>query len=176
MAKFPNEMNAQIAREYAASQQYVAIAVYYDQETLPQLAAHFYRQALEERNHAMMIVQYLLDAEEEVAIPGVDPPQTKFSDAVEPVALALKQEREVTDQIKALTVLARKEEELVGEEFLRWFLKEQLEETSSMADLLRVVERASESNVLLAEDYLSRQQIGDHGDDPMAPAAAGGAL
>jgi bacterioferritin B len=176
VGKFPKEMNAQIAREYAASQQYVAIAVHYDQETLPQLAAHFYRQALEERNHAMMIVQYLLDAEEEVAIPGIEPPRTKFGDAVEPVALALAQEREVTDQIKALTVLARKEEELVGEEFLRWFLKEQLEETSSMADLLRVVERASESNVLLAEDYLSRQQIGDHGDDPMAPAAAGGAL
>ena len=176
MGRFPKEMNAQIARESAASQQYVAIAVYYDQETLPQLAAHFYRQAVEERNHAMMIVQYLLDAEEKIAVPGVEAPQTAFADAVEPVALALKQEREVTDQIKALVALARKEEELVGEEFLRWFLKEQLEETSSMADLLRVVERASESNVLLAEDYLSRQQIGDHGDDPMAPEAAGGAL
>jgi ferritin len=176
MGRFPQAMNEQIAREYAASHQYVAIAVYYDSETLPQLAAHFYRQALEERNHAMMIVQYLLDAEEEVQIPGVEAPQTIFSDAVAPVSLALAQEREVTDQIKELTVIARKEEELVGEEFLRWFLREQLEETSSMADLLRVVERAAESNLLLAEDYLARQQIGDAGDDPLAPAAAGGAL
>jgi bacterioferritin B len=176
VARFPEALNEQIAREFAASQQYVAIAVYYDGETMPQLAAHFYRQAVEERNHAMMIVQYLLDADEDVRIPGVDAPQTSFDDAVAPVALALAQEREVTEQIKALTALAREEQELVGEEFLRWFLKEQLEETSSMADLLRIVERASESNLLLAEDYLSRAQVGDQGADPLAPAAAGGAL
>ena len=176
MARFPEALNEQIAHEFAASQQYVAIAVYYDGETMPQLAAHFYRQAVEERNHAMMIVQYLLDADEEVRIPGIDAPQTSFDDAVAPVALALAQEREVTEQIKALTALAREEQELVGEEFLRWFLKEQLEETSSMGDLLRIVERASESNLLLAEDFLARAQVGDQGADPIAPAAAGGAL
>jgi bacterioferritin B len=176
VARFPKALNEQIAREFAASQQYVAIAVYYDGETMPQLAAHFYRQSVEERNHALMIVQYLLDADEEVRIPGVDAPQTSFDDAVAPVSLALAQEREVTEQIKALTALAREEQELVGEEFLRWFLKEQLEETSSMADLLRIVERASESNLFFAEDYLARAQIGDQGADPLAPAAAGGAL
>jgi bacterioferritin B len=176
VARFPEALNEQIAREFAASQQYVAIAVFYDGETLPQLAAHFYRQAVEERNHAMMIVQYLLDADEKVRIPGVDSPQTSFADAVAPVTLALAQEREVTEQIKALSALAREEQELVGEEFLRWFLKEQLEETSSMADLLRIVERAAESNLLLAEEYLARAQLGDQGADPLAPAAAGGAL
>ena len=62
MARFPQALNEQVGHEFAASQQYVAIAVYYDRETLPLLAAHFYRQAVEERNHAMMIVQYLLDA------------------------------------------------------------------------------------------------------------------
>jgi ferritin len=155
----------------------VAIAVYYDRETLPQLAAHFYRQAVEERNHAMMIVQYLLDADEAVTVPGVAAPQAEFSDAVAPVALALEQERQVTDQIKELTALAREEGELVGEQFLSWFLKEQLEETSSMADLLRVVERASDSNLLLAEEYLARQGVGDEGAvDATAPPAAGGAL
>jgi bacterioferritin B len=176
MSRFSDAMNEQIANEYAASQQYVAIAVYYDEETLPQLAAHFYRQAVEERNHAMMIVQYLLDAEEEVRIPGIEAPQTSFPDAAAPVAHALAQERQVTEQIKALSALAREEHELVGEEFLRWFLREQLEETSSMADLLRVVERAAESNLLLVEEYLARQPIGDAGGDPLAPAAAGGAL
>src|SRR5438067_2181801 len=135
VSRFHDAVNEQIGYEFGASQQYIAVAVYYDGETLPQLAAHFYRQAVEERNHAMMIVQYLLDADEEVRIPGIDSPQTAFDDAVAPVALALAQEREVTEQIKALTALAREEQELVGEEFLRWFLREQLEETSSMADL-----------------------------------------
>src|SRR3954453_23523302 len=102
MATFPAALNDQIGRELAASQQYVAIAVYYDTETLPQLAQHFYRQAVEERNHAMMIVQYLLDAGEEVRIPGVEGPQTAFADAVAPIQLALDQERRVTDDIVRL--------------------------------------------------------------------------
>ncbi len=176
MARFPAAVNEQIANEFAASQQYVAIAVYYDSETLPQLAAHFYRQAVEERNHAMMLVQYLLDAGEAAVVPGVAAPQTAFADPVAPVALALAQEKKVTEQIAALAQLAREEGDLVGEQFLHWFLQEQREEVSSMSDLLRVVERAS-SNILLAEEYLAREQVGDQGAmGGGAPPAAGGAL
>src|SRR5919108_733179 len=60
---FVSKLNEQIGNEFAAHQQYVACAVYYDAETLPQLARFFYRQALEERDHAMMMVQYLIAAE-----------------------------------------------------------------------------------------------------------------
>ncbi len=176
MARFPQALNEQVAYEFAASQQYVAIAVYYDSETLPQLAAYFYRQSLEERNHAMMIVRYLLDAGHAVATPGLEAPQTAFSDARAPVALALEQEKRVTEQIAALTALAREENDLVGEQFLHWFLAEQREEVASMSDLLAIVERASESNVLLVEDYLARNTVGDQGESAGAPPAAGGAL
>jgi ferritin len=176
VARFPTELNAQIGREFGASQQYVAIAVYYDAETLPGLAAHFYRQAVEERNHAMMLVQYLLDSGEPVTIPGVEAPQTEFSDPVAPVSLALEQERRVTEQIVELAGLARAEQDLVGEQFLHWFLQEQREEVASMSSLLAVVERAAGSNILLAEEYLARSQIGDAGEVAAAPPAAGGAL
>jgi ferritin len=175
MAAFPDGLNEQVGHEFAASQQYVAIAVSYDAQTLPRLAAHFYRQAVEERNHAMMIVQYLLDADERVSIPGVAEPQTEFADVVEPVRLALEQEKRVTEQISELAKLARSEGDLVGEQFLHWFLQEQREEVSSMAALLTVVER-SQDNVMLIEDYLARETVGDGGDDAGAPPAAGGAL
>jgi ferritin len=174
-SRFIQTLNEQIAYELAASNQYVAIAVYFDSETLQQLAAHFYRQALEERNHAMMLVQYLLDSGEQVRIPAVAEPKNEFSDAVAPVALALEQERTVTEQIVRLAALAREENDLVGAQFLDWFLKEQREEVASMSALLAVVERAAD-NLLLAEDHLSRHQIGDAGVDPTAPPAAGGAL
>jgi ferritin len=175
MARFPDALNEQVGREFAASQQYVAIAVYYDNETLPQLAAHFYRQALEERNHAMMIVQYLLDADEPVRIPGIEAPQTEFGDVVSPVRLALDQEKQVTQQIVELARLAREEGDLVGEQFLGWFLEEQREEVASMSGLLSLVERAEGSNVLLVEEHLARNAGG--GDEPAgAPPAAGGAL
>ena len=176
MSRFHDAVNEQVANEFGAAQQYVAVAVYYDAETLPQLAAHFYRQALEERNHAMMLVQFLLDSDQPVRIPGVEAPRTEFADAVEPVRLALEQEKRVTDQIAGLSKLAREEGDFVGEEFLNWFLKEQREEVSSMSDLLKLVERASESNLLLAEEFLARQAVGDEGADPSAPPAAGGAL
>src|SRR5918999_1774816 len=109
VGRFPDALNGQVANEFAASQQYVAIAIYYDAETLPGLARHFYRQALEERNHAMMIVQYLLDAGETARIPGVAAPKTEFDGPVAPVALALEQERVVTRQIADLVRLAREE-------------------------------------------------------------------
>jgi bacterioferritin B len=172
---FTEALNEQVAYEFAASQQYVAIAVHYDAETLPQLAGFFYRQAVEERNHAMMIIQYLLDAGHEVSIPGVDAPRNGFADTVEPVRLALEQEKRVSGQISALAKAAREEGDYQGEQFMQWFIKEQVEEVSTMSDLLKVVERAAE-NPLMAEEYLSREQLGAEATDPTAPAAAGGAL
>jgi len=176
VSQFTDSLNEQIAHEFAASQQYVAIAVWYDGQTLPQLARHFYRQAIEERNHAMIIVQYLLDARKPVTIPAVGEPRNDFSDPVEPVRLALGQEEQVTGMIERLAQQARAEGDLVGEQFLAWFLKEQLEEMASMSDLLTTVERAAQTNILLAEDYLARESIGDHGASPNAPPAAGGAM
>jgi len=175
MATFTEQLNEQIAYEFAASQQYIAIAVHYDAETLPQLAAHFYRQAVEERNHALMMVQYLLDSGDEAVIPAVAAPQVVFVDDVAPVALALDQEKRVTAQISALAVTAREAGDLVGEQFMHWFLQEQREEVSSMSALLHVMERLRD-NVMAVEDYLARESGGPNAVDAGAPPAAGGAL
>ena len=175
MSRFADALNEQIAYEFAASQQYVAIAVHYDAQTLPQLAAHFYRQALEERNHAMMMVQYLLDADETIVVPSVEAPQTSFGDVVEPVKLALDQEKRVTGQIQQLALTARDEGDLVAEQFMHWFLQEQREEVSSMSALLDVVER-SKDTVMHVEDFLAREAGGENPLEQGAPPAAGGAL
>ncbi len=173
--QFADALNKQIANEFAAAHQYVAAAVYYDAETLPQLAGFFYRQALEERNHAMMMVQFLLDTDQKAVIPAVEAPQGDFPDVVAPVAMALEQEKRVGEEIDQLFRLARESGYFQGEQFLQWFLKEQVEEVASMSDLLAVVERAKE-DPLHGEEYLAREKIGDDGDDPSAPAVAGGAL
>lgn len=171
--QFVSELNEQIGREYAAHQQYVAVAVYYDSLTLPQLASFFYRQALEERGHAMMMVQYLLDAGETPTIPGVEAPRTDFDDVVAPIALALDQEKRVTDQISGLAAIAREANDYVSEQFVQWFLKEQVEEIATMSDLLAIAERATDrwSDI---EDFIAREHPGDEAGDPTAPTAAGG--
>ena len=177
MSKVHDLLNAQIGHEFFASQQYVAIAVWFDQQALPQLAGHFYAQAVEERNHAMMIVQYLMDRDTEVVIPGVPAVRNDFGSVVEPIELALAQERRVTEQFETLIAAARDERDFLGEQFMHWFLKEQVEEVSSMSTLLQVATRVGE-NVMLLEDYLAREaaQGGGEGPDPTAPSAAGGSL
>lgn len=176
MAAFPEGLNEQVGHEFAASQQYIAIAAYYDADALPQLAGLFYRQSVEERNHAMIMVQYLLDADEKVVIPGVAAPQTAFTGLAEPVAIALEQEKRVSDQCADLVRLARESGDFGGEQFMSWFIKEQTEEVAKMSTLLRVVERAGD-DALRVEEFLAREgDGGDNGNDPGMPAAAGGAL
>jgi len=169
---FAAALNEQIANEFAASQQYVGMAVYYDADTLPRLAAFFYRQALEEREHAMMMVQYLLDVGEEVQIPDIKAQATSYSDGVTPVKQALEQEKRVGEEIFALFELARELKDYRAEQFMQWFVKEQVEEVALMGDLLNVVER-SKDNLLLAEDYIAREAPGEEGADATAPPAAG---
>jgi bacterioferritin B len=172
---FVDLVNQQIGHELAASNQYVAVAVHFDVETLPRLRDLFFRQAVEERNHAMMLIQYLLDSDHHPVIPPIPAPRSEFADMVEPVALALEQERRVTAQFNALMAQARQDGDFTSEQFLNWFLKEQVEEVSSMGDLLAIVKRSVE-NPLWAEEYLGREGIGAEADDPTAPPAAGGAL
>jgi ferritin len=169
---FPDALNEQIANEFAASQQYVGAAVYYDAATLPRLAHFFYRQALEEREHAMMMIQYLLDVDEEVRIPDVNAQETRYEDGVAPVKMALKQEKRVGEEIYALFEIARETKDYRAEQFMQWFVKEQVEEVALMQDLLNVVERAKE-NLLFAEDYIAREKPGEGDGDLTAPPAAG---
>ena len=171
---FADALNEQIANEFAASQQYVGAAVYYDAETLPRLASFFYRQALEEREHAMIMIRYLLDTDEEVRIPDIKSQQTTYQDGVNPVKMALEQEERVSEEIFALFELARDLKDYRAEQFLQWFVKEQVEEVALMNDLLNVVERSKE-NLLLAEEYIARESLGEESSDPTAPPAAGDA-
>ena len=149
-------INEQVGHEFGASLQYVAIAAYFDSDNLPELAAHFYRQADEERDHAMRLVNYVVDAGGKVAIPAVPAPKSGFASAEEAVKLSVDWEMTVTKQINALVDLAIKETDHTTQNFLQWFVTEQLEEVSSMERLLSMIRRAG-SNLLFVEDYLARQ-------------------
>ena len=168
---FVEQLNVQIGHEFAAHQQYVACAVYYDALTMPQMASFFYALALEERDHAMMMIKYLIDQDAPVVVPGVSAPQVDFPDIVAPVELALEQERRVTAQINELTKRARDENDFASDQFMQWFIKEQVEEVATMNDLLTVVSRAAD-DINAIEEYMRREQ-GAGGADPTAPPIAG---
>ncbi|HRV69199.1 MAG TPA: ferritin [Marmoricola sp.] len=170
-SRFVEALNAQIGNEFAAHQQYVACAIYYDDLTMPQMASFFYAQALEERDHAMMMVKFLLDTDASVRMPGVEAPTVDFADVTAPIELALAQEKRVSEQIFNLTKIAREENDFAAEQFMQWFIKEQVEEVSTMNDLLTVVTRASD-DIEAIEEYVRREQ-GAAGADPTAPPMAG---
>ncbi|NIH77514.1 ferritin [Amycolatopsis viridis] len=174
-SKFYELLQQQVHNEFNASQQYLALAVWFDDADLPQLARHFYRQAVEERNHALAIVQYMMDTDHHVEIPPTGEVRNDFADPVELVELALEQEKEVTADFRTLVKAARAEDDYLGEQFLQWFLKEQVEEVSQMSTLLTVVKRAA-GNMFEVENWLARESVGDSGGDPDMPPVAGGAL
>src|ERR1041385_8823593 len=153
--KVVDAINKQIGNEFGASMQYIAIAAYFSSDALPQLAAHFFRQAAEENDHAMRFIKYVIDAGGKVVIPAIEAPQPTFHNAEEAIQLSLDQEIEVTHQINALVELARSENDYITINFLQWFLTEQLEEVSSMDNLLKIVQRAG-GNLLQADEYLAR--------------------
>jgi len=171
--RFVEELNAQIAREFGAAQQYLAVAIWYDDQTLPRLAKLFYDQSTEERGHALMMAKYLLDLDLRPRVPGVKEPRGDFADFVEPIKVALEQEKKVTDQISALAAVAREEGDYVSEQFMQWFLKEQVEEVDLMSSLLDVAERLRE-RPMDVEEFIAREGFGGDAEDPTAPPAAGG--
>lgn len=154
--KLVEGMNTQIVSEFAASAQYIAIAVYFDDEGLPELAGFFYRQAEEERAHAMKFVRFLLDAGAKPIIPGIPSLRNEFTGAADAVQFALDQEVRVTNQINHLVSLAQSEGDFTSHNFLQWFVTEQVEEVSSMTALLQTIKHAGNS-LLLVEDYVRRR-------------------
>ena len=166
--KMTAALNEQIGNEFGASIQYVAIAAHFDSEGLPALARHFYKQAQEEREHAMRFVKYVVDAGSAVEIPAIPAPRSRFKSAEEAVELSLQWEMTVTKQINELVDQAIRENNHITKNFLEWFVNEQLEEVSSMDTLLRMVRRAGEKGLLFVEHYLATGRHGeriDHGGD-----------
>ena len=87
---------------------------------------------------------------------------------VEPIALALEQERRVSEQINALAATAREEGDFTSEQFVQWFIREQIEEVATMSNLLRVAER-SRTDPADIEDFIARENTGRRWAGSTAP-------
>lgn len=147
-------INEQIGREFGASLQYLSIAGYFQAQKLTLLTKLFFEQAEEEKVHALKFVRYILDTQAELQIPAVAEPKAKFASAEEAVQAALAWETEVTGQINRLMDAAVSQNDYLAQNFLQWFVDEQLEEINKMDQLLSVIQRAGEKNLLMVEAYL----------------------
>ena len=154
--KLGEMMNEQFGNEMGASMQYMQIAAYFDGRSLPKFAEFFYAQATEEQEHAMKFLHYLLDIGAEVFIPAIEAPVYEIADTAASFQMSLDWENEVTAQIYALMDTAMEEKDYAAQNFLQWFVTEQVEEVASMETLLDVVKRVGEKNLFMIESYLVR--------------------
>jgi len=155
--KLADKINEQIGNEFGAHFQYINIATYFDEQALPKIAKLFYEQGEEEHEHAMKLLKYLVDVGAPVAIPAIPASQATFKSAEECFQLSVNWENEVTAQIHNLFAIARKDNDYASENFLAWFVEEQIEEVGKMENLLKIVQRAGEKNLIMMEAYLSHE-------------------
>jgi ferritin len=156
-----NAINTQIGNEFGASMQYIAIAAYFADQNLSLLAKIFFDQAEEEKEHAMKFVHYLIETQSFLKVPDIPGPDHDFSSAEAAVAAALDWEKEVTGQINNLMKIAVGQDDYLSQSFLRWYIEEQLEEINKMDQLLSVVRRAGEKNLIMVEAYLAHLETGE---------------
>ena len=164
-SKLVDAMNEQIKSEFGASAQYIAIAIHFNDLALPELAGFFYRQSEEEREHAMKFIHFMLEAGAKPIIPAIPDMRNAFESAADAVQYALDQEMRVTDEINNLVSLAIAENDHTSNNFLQWFVTEQVEEIDTMSTLLQTIKHAN-GNMLWVEDYVRRHpQRADEGEE-----------
>ncbi|WP_336084703.1 ferritin [Nocardia sp. SSK8] len=168
---FPDMLRDQVRHGLTTAQQYLAAAVYFDAQRLPELAAQTYARSAENRGHAMRMVQYLLDREAGVSIGGLDEIRSEFDSPRAAIAFLLDRERTTTAQISALVAAARESSDFLGEQFMQWFLREQIDDVAEMDTLLTVLDR--QDNLFDVEEFIRRELTGAVPVDNTAPRMAG---
>lgn len=147
-------INEEIGLEFFASHQYLNMASYFEGLALKKLAAMFRKQGDEEREHAVKFIHYLDETGGTVQIPAITAPQHTFASVEDAVKVSLDWELEVTRRINALMALAIEQKDYAAQDFLRWFVTEQIEEVQTMDNLLKVVKAAGERSLIVVEAYL----------------------
>jgi bacterioferritin B len=154
-------LNAQVGMEFAASLKYDSIASYFAAESLPRLAGFYSTQATEERAHAHRFMKFILDVGGRVQIPAINASPWDFSNPEAAAQAALESEIAVTNSINNLYDLAINAKHHATANMLQWFINEQVEEVAVAEQLLRIIQRAGEDGILLVEDYIAQNAIGE---------------
>ena len=146
-------INQQINREFYSAYLYLAMAQECESIGLKGSAKWFTLQYHEEISHGMKMVDYLNDQGARVVLDAIEKPPVEFGPLVTMFEKTAEHERFVTKSIYSLVDLAVKEKDYATQEFLQWFVKEQVEEESTDADILARLRLAGDrGNALLMID------------------------
>ncbi|ACB86238.1 ferritin [Natranaerobius thermophilus] len=139
------KLNEQIKHEFFSAQYYLAMAAYCKEQDLDGFANFFIVQAEEERYHAMKFFNFIDELGETPIITGFEDPKRDFKSLEEVFELSLEHEQHVTHLINSIMEIAQQEKHYPTVSFLNWFIDEQVEEETTMDNLLSKVKRIGES-------------------------------
>lgn len=139
-AKVKDLLNTQVNKEFYSAYLYLDFANYYYDVGLDGFANWYDIQAQEERDHAMLMRQYLLNNGERVTLPAIDQPDRTYSSPADPLQFALKHEQYVTSLINTIYAAADEVKDYRTMQFLDWFVKEQGEEEKNADDMIKKYE------------------------------------
>ncbi len=147
-------LEAQIGHELSAHNHYLGIAAYFAfaGRSLDGWGAFFFHQAEEEREHALKVLRFLLDAGVTPRIPEAREGRSSFADPKAAVKSALEAEEGVTRQFEAMIEVALKNKDFRALPLIQWFLDEQVEEEATMKKLLDLL--STKTAPILLEPYL----------------------
>ncbi|MEU8895146.1 ferritin-like domain-containing protein [Nocardia sp. NPDC048505] len=171
---FPVLLRDQIRHGFTAAQQCLAGAVYFDSHRLPQLARHCYHRSELHRAHALRMIQYLLDRDLEVRVGNLDEVRADFDSPQAALRFLQQGEETHTEQITELAGAARAANDFLGERFVQWFLKEQVDNLARINTLVAVLDRGI-GDLFDVEEFIAREVPTPQHPDRNAPKMAGAA-
>lgn len=130
-------LNTQINKEFYSAYLYLGYANYFSDEGLDGFANWYNVQAQEERDHAMLIRQYMQNNDAPITFDVIDKPETEFKNHLEVLEAGLAHERYVTGLINNIYAAAYDVKDFRTMQFLDWFVKEQGEEETNATDLIK---------------------------------------
>lgn len=151
--------NDQITLEFSSSHAYLQLAAYFADRSLSGFEAWMRGQAAEEREHALKFFDFVLDRGNQVELGPIDAPGPPPSSALQAFEIALSHEERVTASITALLELAQNEADGASYPILQWFLTEQVEEESSVGEIvdqLRFADENPAAVLMLDREYATR--------------------
>lgn len=135
--KMQKILNEQVQKEFYSAYLYLSMEAYFSYQNLEGFANFFRVQVQEERDHAMKFFNYINQAGGRVQLRQIDAPQIDFASAENVFELTLQHEQFVTKSIYSLVDAAIAEKDHLTNNFLQWFVTEQMEEEATMDRILK---------------------------------------
>ena len=152
-------LNEQINKEFYSAYLYLDMAIYYDQLNLDGYANYYTIQAQEERDHALLFMQYMQNNGLKVTLEAIGKPDKTYGSILDPLEAAAEHERYVTSLINDIYAAAHEDKDYRTMKFLDWFVDEQMEEEKSADDMIaqyKLFGQDSRGLYLLNQEYAGR--------------------